>query len=315
MRRAAPVPLLLLALAACGGGTPLAETDLEVRVLLGAGGEAEPVLPGRAFPLSVVRTWRADLTPEAFEERSLAPLVLVLSGVSRREDRGRVEETRRYDAYAFAREDVRVPQVVLRASPPDGGPPLKATSQRFRLRVEPSVEARAPGPPELPEGLLPPPGRPWAWIAAGLGLLVATALGFVARRRAGRRHPPSGAPAPAAPAPPAPHALALARLAALAAAAPGDAASRARDVEALADALRDYVAGTTGVPARTRTSEELLGALPAAFEPQREALRGLLARCDLVKFATHAPSAAERAAALEQATAIVRATARAEGAA
>jgi hypothetical protein len=71
-----------------------------------------------------------------------------------------------------------------------------------------------------------------------------------------------------------------------------------------AEVLRDYAAARFGVPARERTSEELV----AALGPRVEGLALVLGRCDAVKFAAHDPTAEERDAVLRGVRGLVEAT-------
>lgn len=128
----------------------------------------------------------------------------------------------------------------------------------------------------------------------GAGLLLAE----WARRRLGRR---VLVPAPvlatvevARPAAPDPYAAALARLAEIEGArwiAPADVA---RHYEAVADALRAYLAAAAAVPALERTTSELLWLLPPHLNvgALRRRCESVLDEADLVKFARRRPDAA-----------------------
>lgn len=283
--------LALALLAACDAGPPIPATDLLLRVTAGA----EEVAPGRAFPLTVVRVWSKDLVPAEWSDRTLAPLHLRLEEARRREDAARVEETRRYQARAFALGDVAIPAPKLRARPKDGGPERAAVAEPVRVRVRPELDPAAPGPPELPGE---PPRAPFRWVpwaAAAAAALAALAL-------ARRRKRPAAAPAP--PPPPAPHERALARLREIAEREPRDVPA---DFASTSAVLRDYVAERFAVRAAQRTTEELLAAPETAA--CRDALAGALGPCDLVKFAAHRPDPAERSRLLALAEAFVRGTA------
>jgi hypothetical protein len=289
---AALVWAALLSLTACGGGTPLPDQDLLLRVSF----HAEEVVPGRAFPLTVVRSWSKDLEPAPWEDGALAPLVLRLEETTRREDARRVQETRRYRAYAFARGDVLVPAAKFTARPKDGGTERSVRSQRRRLRVVPEIEASKPGPPELPGEPLAEPFRsgPWLW---GAGAAVALLALLRWRRRKGT----VVAAAPTAPPPVPPDVAARARLEEIAARASTSAAARCVDVVETAEVLRTCVASMYGVHTRERTSEEILAALAGGQGVDarvRAPLAALFQACDLVKFAGHESTPEERDALL-----------------
>ncbi|MBW2415607.1 MAG: hypothetical protein JRG76_13970 [Deltaproteobacteria bacterium] len=262
---------ILALVAACGAGTPI--PDVPLRITAGA----PEVELGKAFPLTVVRTWSRGQTPADWNDEALAPLDVRLLETSRREDEQRVEETRRYVGYAFSLADVRVPGL--------------------ELRVKRALDPATPGPAELPGEPLPEP-YPWSmWAAVGAALL--TAFVLLLRRR--RRPATVAAPAPASePPPPGPHELALERLARLRRQQPqGHEQISAYYVEA-SGLVRDYVGERFAVQADVMTTEELV---------ELEApLARVLPACDLVKFARHAPSASEREQLLDRAEAFVRET-------
>lgn len=268
--------LALALLAGCGAGTPIPETDLLLSVTPGA----FEVELGKPFPLTVTRVWKKDLDPLAWSDKALAPLAVKLVDESRRDDGARVEETRRYDAHALSLSDVVIRGVKFVAQPKDGGPERKVSATGFRIRVKPALDPGNPGPPELPGE--PPPRRGWFFGIAGA--LALAAILFVALRR---RKPKLPAPPPEAQGPPSPpaHERALLRL------------KRASLAEA-ADIVREYVAEAKGIRALEMTTEQLLAALPA--------LAGVLCPADLVKFAAHEPTEAERESVLASAEAFVR---------
>gem|GEM_PF-1416882 len=317
MRRARPLAVGLAAglavglavgvaggLAGCGGGAPIPNDDLALRVTAGA----TDVASGVAFPLTVVRVWRKDLVPAAWDERALAPLAVRRTASSRREDDRHVEETRTYRAYAFAREDVVVTPAPMIARALDGGPERRAEAPPFSLRVRPLLDAAAPGVPELP-AWPSPPAFPWLAVAGG-GLLVAAAAVAARLRRA--RVAPAPAPAPGAPAaPPGPSAadVATSILVAIAARDEGTADDRRGDAVAITEVVRRYVADRFGVPTARRTSAEVLALPLGALDGEaRSALRTVFARGDAVKFADHVPTPADRSAHLAAARDFVAAT-------
>lgn len=263
--------LLLALVAGCDGDAPIADVPLTIE----AG--AQEVELGRAFPLTVVRTWSRAQAPAAWNDEALAPLEVRLLEVARREDDRRVEETRRYLGYAFTLTDVSLPGL--------------------ELRVRRSLDPEAPGPAELPGEPLPEPSFPWSWAVVGVALLAAFVL-LLRRRRAPAA---TAAPAPApVPPPPGPHVRALKRLARLRARHPqGRDETQAYYIEA-SGLVRDYVAERFALPADVMTTEQLVA--------HQAPLSRVLAPCDLVKFARHAPTATEREQLLDAAESYVRET-------
>jgi hypothetical protein len=146
--------------------------------------------------------------------------------------------------------------------------------------------------PDSPRG----PGVLWALLAA----TVAAAIIRLATRRRAKRPAPEPepvAPPPPPPLPPDPYAAALVRLDAIEAeqwAARGDVA---RHYEAVADALRDYLEEADGLPARERTTTELLWSLPPRLAEGglRRRLQEVFGDADLVKFAKLRPRPDEAA--------------------
>ena len=113
---------LLAAVAACRDGAPIGDAPLSITAAV------REVPLGTAFPLEVLRTWSAGPAPD-WSDETLAPLYVRLVETSRRESEGRVEETRRYEAYAFALADLAEP---------------------VELRETRALDPTAPGPAELP---------------------------------------------------------------------------------------------------------------------------------------------------------------------
>jgi hypothetical protein len=293
------------ALLACRRAPAPEGGDLAIRVEVPDG----EVAFGRAFPLTVVRTWSHELIPEEWSEEALAPLSVRLIEATTREDRRRGAATRRYQAHAFRRGELVVPPVPFRARPKDGSAERTAAAPELRLRVRSALADGPPGAPELPGGPLARPGRTLPWLAAAAALL--TALALAGWRVARRRRLPDPLPsAPVPPAPPPPHLRALARLDELRAREPADdAANEAWHVDA-ASIVREYVGERFGVRALERTTAELLPAAPAEH---RELLAGVLRRCDRVKFAAERPGSTERAALLETAVTFTKGSGPAAG--
>jgi hypothetical protein len=281
VRRALPGPaLLVLVLAGGCGGAPIPPPDLAMLVAADAG----EVAPGRAFGLTVTRRWRRDLVPAEFDEAALRPLALRLERLGRRDDGRRVEETRRYRAYAFTRSDVGIRPVTLRALAADGSEAV-VEAEGLRLRVSPALEAGSPGPAEIPSDRPPRPPPLWP-VAAGFLL----ALAFVALARRARDEA-RREPAPATPA-----ARALERLERLRA---------SPDALLVAAVLRDWLSEARGVPARVLTTEEVASA-PLGDARLRQGVVALLELADRAKYAALPATAAEAAAARECAESLLR---------
>jgi hypothetical protein len=307
VRRGAALALALgLATGACDRPPPIPEVDLLLRV----GVDSADVESGKAFGLTVVRVWSRDWTPSEWNDRALSPLVVRLESSSRREEGGRVEETRRYRGYAFAREDVRVPAPSFRARRSDGGEERLVAAAPLRLRVRPALPPAAPAAPELPGEPIPEPGATWPW-AVALGAVLLAALGLLvarARRRAGvPAVPPPEAPVVA---PPSPAEVALERLSRVAARASPGPDERRDDVAEVAAVVRAYVAERFAVRAHEKTSPEVRAAIdPAVGAGPRVALATVLDAADWAKFAAAAPAPKDRLAVLADAASFVRETA------
>ena len=300
--------LALATVVALGVVAPRASAadDVAVRVEVGA----ELVRPGRPFPLTVVRTWRRGLEPSAWDDRALAPLVVVAAGQDRRTTGDAVEETRRFVAWAFSRTDVRLPAPAFSAAPAGGGTAVVARGKPVRVRVQPVLPAADPGPLEAPDGLLgSAPARPTgAIVAVAAALLVAVVALGLARRRRRARGPVAP---PSAPPPPSADVVALGRLEALSHGARDDGPTRRAQVAAAADVVRAYVTARTGARTAERTTSEVLRdpAVAAVLHgPAATALAGVLRAADAVKFADHEPSPGARDATLSAAASLVRAT-------
>jgi hypothetical protein len=280
---------LAVALAACGGDAPIAAEDLLIRVEA-----ADTADLGRAFPLAVVRTWNEELTPEPFAQDAFAPLALRPVGVVTRESGGRIEETRRYAAYAFRPGRFVVPAPQIAAAPRAGGAKRTASGAPLELLVRGALEPSSSAAPEMPGDPLDPPVRAWLWVG-GATAAIATGLVLLRRRAVIRAEPPATPP-------PDPAAVALARLAAL---REHDAEHVEADFVAVAGILRTYLA-SRGVRVVERTSEEIVRELRARDDAQAGALAACLGPADLVKFAMSSPGPADRDALVARAESFVR---------
>ncbi|MEE8107180.1 MAG: hypothetical protein V3T86_16720 [Planctomycetota bacterium] len=237
---------------------------------------------GEAFSLSVVRTWRRGVSAPEWDDAALVPLKVRLIDTKRREDGRHIEETRRYQAWAFAVGTIRI----------GGGGP--------EISVQPSVDPAEPGPVEWPDGLLSAP-VPWPWIlGASLALLGAVAL--AARRR--KRGPPHPDPEPTLPAHP-PHdpiADALRALEPLRARSPKDRAEIERLHIDAAAVLRVFLSESLGAGPELST-EEVRDTLA---QPNGDAAAAALHPCDMVKFAHTTPGPDQGAAMLDAIESFVR---------
>ena len=162
-----------------------------------------------------------------------------------------------------------------------------------------------PRPIAPPLPLPRPGGAGLGFLSAGLAVLaLAGALAGLARWRLRRR---AELPAPRALA----HELALAALRRLDAELAAGGASIEQAAERLSAIVRRYLAGRFGLPAPARTTEEIAAAAAAGAAPlarRRQPLAGVLAHCDLVKFARHRPGAGEVRSRLETAIRFVEQT-------
>jgi len=294
---------------ACGDSAPIPDHDLHLRVTT----DTDDVDLGRPFPLTVVRVWEKDLVPEAWKDDWLAPLAVRLAGTSRRTDDRRVEETLRYDAFAFRLDDVVVPPPTFRATARLGSEARAVQGGELRLRVKRALDPAAPGPPELPGGLLREPVR-WGRWGAAAGIAAALTALLLHRRRVAARIPPDAVAAddsPATPPPPTAQERALLRIALLRDRPPRTAAETQSWWVEVSAVLRDYVTEQCAVRAAEMTTDELLAApaiASAVGDERRRTLAGVLRDCDFVKFARHEPSAAERTRSLGAAESFLRGT-------
>lgn len=301
------LPLLVATLATvlafvygCGGTSIASDADPSISVV------APPEVEfGKAFPLTIVRTWPIGRSPNAFDDRALAPLATRLESSSVRDADARIEETRRYLCYAFSFDAVLVPSLRMDvASETSSRNGKSARSEPLRLRVKAALDPKAPGAPEGPGA---PPGLPplWLpWLAVALALVALALLERARRRRAARQTPIPSAPPTATGPGPGPAVAALADLARLRQRRDDD---RADIVEA-GDVVRAYAAERFTVPALKMTSRELIAAISPAAAHAGSSLSGVLRTGDLVKFAEHAPTTEDRDGVLDAAEAFVRAT-------
>jgi hypothetical protein len=258
---------------------------------------------GKAFVLTVQRVCGHDLLPEPWDPRALSPLWVRLLDATRHEAPERVIETWRYQAFAFQREQLAVPPLVLRARSRNGGPIKEARSQALQFTIAPALAHDDVPAAELPGGLLPMPRRridSW-WLA----LLAPVLLGSWWWWQRARTTKAATVVLP-------PHQRALQRLQALRTHPPRNhAESLAAAVEAAA-LLRDYLEDRFAVRALRMTTEELAAdprTASALAHDQVSAVRAVLGHGDLAKFARLAPAASHHAACCDQLQELLRTTA------
>jgi hypothetical protein len=142
------------------------------------------------------------------------------------------------------------------------------------------------------------PGPDPRYVALALSAMLVTVLAV--RRRSRRALVPAPVLATvdvAASEAPDPFQQALDRLAEIEGAGWAAAGDLARHYTAVADALRDYLAAAEGIPARERTSAEVLRGLPPHLSAGalRRGCAAVLGEADLVKFARGRPDASAAA--------------------
>ncbi len=305
--------LFLVLVAACGYGhnePAIPDEELLLRIDL----NPADIELGKAFPLTVTRVWKKELVPEDWSDEILAPLVVRLEETNRREDERHVEETRRYQAYAFVRDELTVPPHLFQARPRDGGRERTFTSKALQLRVKPALPTDAPGPPELPGEPLPEP-FPWLrWTMRGAAALAVMALlVFYLQRRTRQADVRTAMPAGPGKVPVDPVERALERLRRLRGQDPRSHEELQAYYVELSTLAREYIEALYAVRALTMTTEELRASPEAerALEaPHRAMLADLFLYWDLVKFARYVPSELDREHHLKAVEQFVRETRR-----
>jgi hypothetical protein len=168
------------------------------------------------------------------------------------------------------------------------------THEPVEIEVTSTIPA---GNPPLRDIREPDSPRGFGALWALLGTAAAAGIAWLVARPLKRRRPvtpdPAAAPPPPPPAPD-PYIAALARLAAIDAEG-WSARDVARHYELVADALRDYLEAAHGIPARERTTTELLWSLPPGLAEGglRRRVQEVLGEADLVKFAKVRPAPGE----------------------
>jgi hypothetical protein len=181
------------------------------------------------------------------------------------------------------------------------------TTEAATVEVVPVLPAGNPSLRDIRD-VEPAPG-PGPLPLFGAGLLLALLAARLLRR--GRRPRPAAAATvapPVASAPPDPYAIAVDRLSHLEREWLAKRNGVAEHYEAVADALRDYLEAAETLPARERTTSELLWALPPRLTEGglRRQVAQVLGEADLVKFARRRPDGGAAVAHLAQARALLR---------
>lgn len=239
---------------------------------------------GKAFPLTITRTWGRDWIPGVWNDPSVENLQLKLEKQSQRENGDQIEEIREFAAYAFGMNELVIPSIIFEAHRGEGSLEKEAKSEELRLTIRSTLPAEDTGVAEVPGDLLeqPFPWLFWSTIAAAILAVLGMFLWF--RRR---RAKPTELAKPVAPRIP-PLQRALARLAKL----------RMREVRneeevqgfyvEASSLIREYLEESFGLRAPEMTTEEFLNAAQNSqllrIEEQ-SLLREFLDHCDLVKFA------------------------------
>ncbi|HWB42759.1 MAG TPA: hypothetical protein VG500_15970 [Gemmatimonadales bacterium] len=165
------------------------------------------------------------------------------------------------------------------------------THEPVEIEVASVIPAGNPPLRDIREPATPPRlGALWMLLGAAL----AAGAAWLATRRRIRPvpEPEPIAPPPPPPSPPDPYTAARERLDAIDAQAWATRGDVARHYEAVADVLRDYLEAAEGLPARERTTTELLWSLPPRLAEGglRRRIQEVLGEADLVKFARLRPT-------------------------
>jgi hypothetical protein len=169
------------------------------------------------------------------------------------------------------------------------------------------VPAGNPSLKDIREIELVAPWSPWPLVGAATTAALLLLAGYLHRRRRPAPVPPLVETAPAHPSPTA-YALALDQLGGIESAHWPEHGHVARHYEATVDVLRGYLEATEQLPARERTTEELVWAIPPHLTGNglRGEFRELLDQADLVKFARFRPGPETAETFLEQCRELLR---------
>lgn len=258
-----------------GPGAARVESEVSIRVVPDPLAPGDSLTVGDPFWTTVVSSGPSGyyLLPESVPEAYRSRPELAVLDTERRDGRLRLRLA------LFRVGDVVLPEVNARVVDAGGDTlPVRVFSDTI-----PVASVLAPGDTLLADikPLWEPETLPaWVWRAlAAVALLLLACLWWWRRRRSGTDAATAGPSAGVDP-----YADARRRIEAAAerGATPEDRIEAAGEI---GDALRDYLLRAWRVPARERTSLELLGSLPSALGKARPALGAVLSDVDLAKFA------------------------------
>ena len=244
----------------------------------------------------VLRQYEGDALLEStpHPEVTLADGVRLLSVDSMRRTANRVLEARaRLAFYRPGRQTIPSFAINFRR----GAVILHGTVRSDPVVIEIAPVLTSGGGPTLRDikEIVELPGPDPRYVALALSAMLVTVLAFRRRSRRALVTAPALATVDVAASEAAdPFQRALERLAEIEGAGWAATGDLARHYTAVADALRDYLAAAEGIPARERTSTEVLRALPPHLSAGalRRGCAALLGEADLVKFARGRPDAA-----------------------
>ena len=212
------------------------------------------------------------------------------------ENDSHIEEIRRYLAYAFTPGEHQVPAPSFVARPVLGGSDLEVRGNSIDLVVKGTIDPEAPGYAELPGGAIKP-NRTWLHIL--IVMLLVMVIPFILRKR--RRAEQVSPPPESTPPPLKVKVLEeLRRLRALNPTTRAEIQAFYLEVTAI---LRRYIGDRFSFDVRERTTEELVGVTD--LRTYESLLEDVFGHADLVKFARHDPTGAERELMMDSAESLV----------
>ncbi len=278
------------------------EADLSVRLEV----ESTTVEFGKAFTITVIRSFPEGFSPDEFLEESLFPLLLQSGSLTRGRNEGRIEETLEFQCYAFSLEDISVvPR--FRGKTAGSADELEVFGDEVVFKITPSVDPTAPGAFELPSDLLPAPfswGQAIGLSTVGLLVLAIVIIGLWRLRESKKR-------GEVEPPPPDPHHRAITRLATLGASDPETIEDVGVFYLEATSLVRDYIEDRFLVSGPQMTTEEFLHSeeVDQALAAWKESmLSEFLTLCDRVKFGRHPSAPSDRRSLLEAAEAFLMET-------